>query len=50
VDSVDPPSEEDTRSRWLQDTLKDAEGHATPPEAPSGRVGLHRGSLAMWIS
>jgi hypothetical protein len=27
---VDPPSDEDTRPRWLRDTLKDAEGHATP--------------------
>jgi hypothetical protein len=30
VDLVDPPSEEDTRPRWLRESLKDVEGHASP--------------------
>jgi hypothetical protein len=30
VDPVDPPSDEDTRPRWLRDTLRDAEGHTAP--------------------
>jgi hypothetical protein len=30
VDPVDSPSDEDTRPIWLQDTLKDVEGHTTP--------------------
>jgi hypothetical protein len=30
VDPVDPPSDEDTRPGWLQDTLRDAKRHATP--------------------
>jgi hypothetical protein len=30
VDPVDPPSDEGTRPRWFQDTLRDAERHATP--------------------
>jgi hypothetical protein len=47
VDPGDPPSDKDTRLRWLRDTLKNAEGHTTP-KAPLGRVGLHRDSLAMW--
>jgi hypothetical protein len=27
---VNPPSDEDTRTRWLQDTLRDAKRHAAP--------------------
>jgi hypothetical protein len=30
VDPMDPCSDEDTRPRWLRDTLKDVKGHATP--------------------
>jgi hypothetical protein len=30
VDPSDPPSDEDTRPRWLRETLKDVEGHTTP--------------------
>jgi hypothetical protein len=30
VDLGDPPSDEDMRPRWLQDTLRDAEGHNAP--------------------
>jgi hypothetical protein len=30
VDLVDSPSDEDTRPRWLRDTLRDAEKHVAP--------------------
>jgi hypothetical protein len=30
VDPMDPLNDEDTRPRWLLNTLKDAEGHTTP--------------------
>jgi hypothetical protein len=30
VDPMDPPSDEDMRPRWLQDTLRDVERHAAP--------------------
>jgi hypothetical protein len=29
-ESVDPPIDEDTRPRWLRDTLRDTERHAAP--------------------
>jgi hypothetical protein len=30
VDPVDPPTNEDMRPRWLQDTLRDTKKHAAP--------------------
>jgi hypothetical protein len=30
LDPLDPPSDEYMRLRWIQDTLKDVERHATP--------------------
>jgi hypothetical protein len=30
VDPVDPPSDKDMRPKWLQETLKDVEGHTVP--------------------
>jgi hypothetical protein len=30
MDPVDPPSDQDTRPRWLHDTLRDAERHVAP--------------------
>jgi hypothetical protein len=29
---LDPPSDQDTKPRWLQEILKDVEGHTTPKD------------------